>query len=77
MASIKGSEPFPREWDDGIPHDERSHLENIRRASNAVRVLRRRGKPHSAAQFRLEEALKDYRALLDHKQLVHDNPGLF
>lgn len=77
MTSTQGLDPFPRQWDDRIPNDERPHLEDIRRASNAVRVLRRRGRPHQSAQYRLEVALKDYRALLDRKEHALNNPGLF
>lgn len=77
MTSIKGLDPIPRAWDDRIPSDERPYLEDIRRASNAVRVLRRRGRPHASAQFRLEAALAAYKAMQEQKDHDHMNPGLF
>lgn len=77
MPNIRGLEPFPRNYSDDIPRDEVPFLEDIRRASNAVRVLRRRGLPAQAAQFRAQKASEAYRQHLDRKQQDYMNPGLF
>lgn len=77
MTNVKGLDPFPRSYGEHVPASHVPYLEDIRRASNAVRALRRRGRPAGSAEFRASEAAKRYREFLDQEAHERDNPTLF
>lgn len=77
MTNIKGLDPIRREWPDELPLDERQVLEEIRRAGNAVRSLRRRGQPDSAARRRFAEACQTLEDLHEEKRQRWLQPTLF
>lgn len=77
MTNIKGLEPWPRAYSDDIPARHISYLEEIRRAGNAVRVLRRQGKDTGAARLRFRWACKRFDELLEREAWEQDNPMLF
>ena len=77
MTNTKGLEPFPRSYSDEIPRHHIAYLEDIRRAGNAVRVLRRHGKNTTAAQLRFKQACERFEALVSRETWDRDNPGLF
>lgn len=77
MPNPRGLDPFPRSYDESVPASHVPYLEDIRRTANAVRVLRRRGRPAGSAEFRASAAAKRYRDFLDQEQHEHENPTLW
>lgn len=77
MPNVKGLDSFPRSYSDEIPRHHIPYLEDIRRAGNAVRALRRRGLPHASAQLRFTEACQRFDALVSRETAARDNPALF
>lgn len=77
MTSSEGVHPVQWTYDPSIPREDIPFLEDIRRAGNAVRVLRRNGRPTSSAEYRLRQATKAYEAHLDKVEHNYSNPGLF
>jgi len=77
MPNPRGLDPFPRSYDDSLPASHVPYLEDIRRAANAVRALRRRGRPAGSAEFRSAQAAKAYRDFLDREQAEIDTPTLW
>lgn len=77
MVNPRGLDPFPRSYDAAVPPSHVPYLEDIRRASNAVRALRRRGLPAGSAEYRASVAAKRYREMLDREAFEAENPPLF
>ena len=77
MANTKGLDPFPRNYGDDVPRDDIPYLEEIRRAANAVRVLRRRGRPAGAAEIRFRQACEALDKKHHHEDALRMNPTLF
>lgn len=77
MTNTKGLDPFPRSYDASVPASHVPYLEDIRRTANAVRVLRRRGRPAGSAEFRASAAAARYREFLDQEEHARNNPTLF
>lgn len=77
MSNVKGLEPFPRNYSDEIPRHHIPYLEEIRRAGNAVRVLRRHGKASDAAAYRFRLACERFDELCSREAFERDNPPLF
>lgn len=77
MANVKGLDPWPRAYSDDTPARHISYLEEIRRAGNAVRVLRKHGKDTGAARLRFKWACRRFEKLLAEEEAARNNPTLF
>lgn len=77
MTNIKGLDPIPRGYHPDVAAEHIPFLEDIRRASNAVRVLRRRGLPHATAELRLQQACDRYSERIAQEEHERSNPPLF
>lgn len=77
MVNVKGLDPIPRNYSDDIPRHHVPYLEEIRRAGNAVRILRRHGKSTAAASLRFREACERFEAVVSRETWERDNPTLF
>lgn len=77
MTNPKGLDAIQRNYHESIPREDIPFLEDIRRAANAVRILRRLGRPTSSAQYAFERASSAYHLYLEQQEHDYMNPGLF